>query len=64
MGIEMRVFIELAIFVNGRFATWQDGPTFTGATARADAWAWLTSRGYTAADKGDKFLVSTSPVEA
>ncbi len=56
----MTVNIELAIFFNGRFATWQDGPTFTGANARADAWAWLKGRGYTAADKGDKFLVTVS----
>jgi hypothetical protein len=56
----MTVFIELAIFVNGQFSAWQDGPEFTGTNARRDAWEWLKARGYTAADKGDKFLVSVS----
>ena len=45
--------VELAQFFNGRFAGWQ---SFEGFTSRAAAWAFIQSKGYTAADKGDKWM--------
>lgn len=54
------VFVETAIFYNGRFTAWQPINTFP---SRAAAWKWLQSRGYKCSDRGDKFLVSPGKVE-
>lgn len=45
--------VELAINRNGQFAGWQEfGPFPT----KRDAWNFIQSKGYTAADKNDAWM--------
>lgn len=49
----MTYIVELAQFLNGQFAGWQ---TFDGFPSRRAAWEFIQSKGYTAADKNDKWM--------
>jgi hypothetical protein len=49
----MTFTVELAQFFNGKFAGWQ---TFEGFATKRDAWNFIQSKGYTANDKGDKWI--------
>ena len=47
--------VELAINHNGRFTGWQ---SFGPIPSKREAWEFIRSHGFTAADKGDKWMVS------
>ena len=49
----MTFTVELAQFVNGRFAGWQ---VFEGFASKRKAWEFIQSKGYGAADKNDKWM--------
>jgi len=51
----MRYLVELAMHYKGRFAGWQEFGPFESKRA---AWEFIQSKGYTASDKGEEWMVS------
>ena len=52
--------VELSMNHNGRHAGWQE---FGPIPSKAEAWAFIQSWGFTAADKGDKWIAYPASTE-